>query len=125
MGCLVMQRFLANGAVQHDPALLAFVKCHVSSVLRWDLLWYLAHHAGRAFDPLTLSRALNRPAGHVESALRELAEEALIESSGAERSTLRYSMQPNEPTTRVVLRLIEAAQQSQELRQLIVARVAA
>jgi hypothetical protein len=120
-----MHRFPAAGAIEHDPALLAFVKCHVSSVLRWDLLWYLAQHVSLWLDAPTLSRALNRPISEVDSALRELADEGLVETTGRDASAPRYTMQPGEPTTIVVQRLVAAAQRSQEVRRLIVARVAA
>jgi hypothetical protein len=120
-----MQRYPAAGAVEYDPALVAFVKCHVSSVVRWDLLWYLAQHVGLWLDAPTVSRALNKPQSQVDSALRELADEGLVETTGRDAQLPRYTMQPEEPTTRVVQRLVEAAQHSSELRRLIVARVAA
>ena len=86
---------------------------------------YLAQHVGLWLDAPSLSRALNRPLSQVDSALRELADEGLVETTGRDAQTPRFTMQPGEPTTRVVQRLVEAAQHSQELRRLIVARVAA
>lgn len=110
------------GPLEHDPAILAFLKCHVTSFLRWDLLRLLVDFGERWTDPDEAARDLHKPRPAVEAALQELADEGLVEVRPSPL-TAAYRMSPLEPSTRVAERLVLAAQRNQELRQLIVARV--
>ena len=52
-----------------DPALLAFIKCHVRSVATWDALCVLAREVGRWFTQNQLERELGMPPARVSAAL--------------------------------------------------------
>ena len=107
----------------HDPAVLAFVKCHLSSFLRWDLLRLLADGERRWFDAAELARQLHKPLQTVELALDELEREGVLEAQHGPHGALAYRLDPQGPSTRVVERLVLAARRSHELREIIVARV--
>src|SRR5919206_2294989 len=62
-----------------DPALLAFVKCHITSFVKWDVLRSLSEHIGFWLEPSTLARELNRPAEKVRDAMDELTSEGIVE----------------------------------------------
>jgi DNA-binding MarR family transcriptional regulator len=111
------------GQADHDPAMLAFVKCHLTSFLRWDLLRLLAQHGERWTDAAEAARALHKPPAAVENELAALQAEGLVEACPSASGATAYRMDPLEPSTRVVERLVVAATRSQELRQIIVARV--
>ncbi len=113
----------AVSRVEHDPAVLAFVKCHVTSFLRWDLLRLLASYGERWTDAAEAARELHKPRDSVEVALLELEQEGVVEARRDGPGSVVFRMDSQEPTTRVVERLVSAARRSQELRQIIVARV--
>jgi hypothetical protein len=106
-----------------DRALLAFVKCHLTSFLRWDLLRLMSDAEGRWFDSAELARQLQKPLPSVEATLLELETEDLVEVSRGPDGAAAYRMDPLGPTARVVERLVLSARRSQEWRQLIIARV--
>jgi DNA-binding MarR family transcriptional regulator len=120
---LVDNLFPSPAHLEHDPALLAFVKCHVTSFLRWDLLRLLANHGPSWTDAEEAARALHKPRSALEAALAELESEGLVQASRSPHGATAYRMDPLEPSTRVVERLVAAATRSHELRQIIVARV--
>ena len=107
----------------HDPAVLAFVKCHLSSFIRWDLLRLVCDGEGRRFEPAELARQLQKPLGAVQQALDDLEHEGVLEVSRGPNGETAYRMDPHGPSTRVVERLVVGARRSHELRQIIVARV--
>jgi hypothetical protein len=59
----------------------------------------------------------------VRYTLEELAAEGVVEEQFAPSEGLRVRLNPDDPTTRVVGRLIAASSRDQSLRQLIVARI--
>jgi len=105
-----------------DPALLAFVKCHITSFVKWDVLRALSESVGFWTEPSSLARELNRPTDKVGEALDELSHEGLVERSGAQDEPV-YRMRDGEPTTVVVTRLMTRATRSQELRRIVVAHI--
>jgi DNA-binding MarR family transcriptional regulator len=111
------------GRSDHDPALLAFVKCHLTSFPRWDTLCLLSRLGGRWVDAAEAAHELHRPREMVEALLDELSEEGLVEARRSQLESTAYRLDPVEPSTRVIDRLVSAATRSQELRQIIVARV--
>jgi DNA-binding MarR family transcriptional regulator len=106
-----------------DPALLAFLKCHVTSFVRWDVLACLVGNAPRWVELTAIAREIQKPEPSVHLALAELVAEGLVEARPGSFDRVGYRLDPNEPTTRVVERLVQTATRSQELRRLIVARV--
>ena len=107
-------------SVDLDPALLAFVKCHVTSALKWEALRVLAAQEGRWLCADDLARATHRDLGAVTSALAELSAEGVVdELPGASPGETRYRLPAYEPTTVVLRRLIAAATHSRELRSVI------
>ena len=111
---------LATGA---DPALVAFVKCHLSSFLRWDVLRTLATAEGRWSDLESVAASLHKPLPAVRHTLEDLAAEGVVEEQFAPTGGLLVRLNPDDPTTRVVGRLIASSSRDQFLRQLIVARI--
>jgi hypothetical protein len=105
-----------------DPALLAFVKCHITSFVKWDVLRSLSDGVGFWTDPSLLARELNRPVDKVRDALDELSRESIVEVSGTQDEPV-YRMRDGEPTTVVVNRLMTRATRSQELRRIVVAHI--
>jgi hypothetical protein len=101
-----------SGSEELDPALLAFIKCHVTSPLKWEALRVLASREGEWLGVNELSRVLHRDA---TAAIDELSREGVIEQ-GADAS---YRLPPSEPTTVVLRRLIAAATHNQQLRAVI------
>ena len=112
-----------RGDSELDPAILAFVKCHVTSFLRWDTLRLLTDQRHRWLDAAELARALQKPVETVASTLDQLVEEGIVEARRTPHGGAIYRMDPQSPSTRVVERLMNVATRSQELRQIVVARV--
>ena len=106
---------LSGSSEDSDPALLAFVKCHVTSPLKWEALRVLATDEGRWLTAAELARATHKDVQAVTLAIGELSREGVIE----ERPGPAYRLPPSEPTTVVLRRLIAATTHSQELRSLI------
>ena len=105
-----------------DPALLAFVKCHITSFVKWDILRSLSDHVGYWTEASALARELNRPIEKVREALDELSDEDIVEATGT-RSERLYRLGDGEPTTVVICRLMTRATRSQELRRIVVAHI--
>lgn len=119
-----MDQLLArDGRVGQDPALLAFVKCHLTSFLRWDLLRLLSSYDARWTESAELAGILHKPEATLEALLKELQAEGLLEARLSADGLAAYRMNPEEPSTRVVERLVAAATRSEELRRIIIARV--
>jgi DNA-binding MarR family transcriptional regulator len=115
--------FARAGAAGGDPAVLAFVKCHLTSVARYEVLRALALDGGGWRSPAELARQLHHPEAQVGRTLAELAAEGLVEEAGDPQHGPAFRLDPDDPTTRVMERLVRAATHDQELRQLIVARI--
>jgi hypothetical protein len=114
---------LRSASPEHDPALLAFVKCHVTSFPRWDLVRVLSTYEGCWAAADELASLLRRPPAAIDEALAGLEAEGVVEARHAPSVATVYRMPPREPSTRVAERLVEAARHSRELRQIIVAHV--
>ena len=108
--------FFAPEAIDLDPALLAFVKCHVTSTLKWEALRVLASQQGRWLGADELARATHKDLGAVVGAIAELTQEGVVEALPGQ---LLYRLPPDEPTTVVLRRLIEEATHNRELRSII------
>jgi DNA-binding MarR family transcriptional regulator len=106
-----------------DPALLAFVKCHLSSFARWDVLRTLVPLKGEWTIPNNLARQVHKPVAVLAEALDELVVEGIVEQEREPDGARRYRLNPEDPTTRVIERLIAASTRDQNLRQLLVARI--
>lgn len=105
-----------------DPALLAFVKCHITSFVKWDVLRALAEQTGTWTDASTLAREMARPAAKIDEALAALSAEGLVDALGPSDARV-YQLDENEPTTVVLKRLIARVTRSQELRRIVVAHI--
>jgi hypothetical protein len=105
---------LSGSSEELDPALLAFVKCHVTSPLKWEALRVLASREGEWLGAAELARVLHKDP---TPALGELSQEGVIEVDESPEATYRLS--PTEPTTVVLRRLIAAATHNQQLRAVI------
>jgi hypothetical protein len=111
-------------ALDPDPALLAFVKCHITSPAKWEVLRVLASQNGAPVTGEQLVRVTHRPMPEVATALDELVADDLVQAlpgSGADQ--VSYRLPADEPTSVVLHRLFEAATRSQELRAIIVAHL--
>jgi hypothetical protein len=108
-----------------DPALLAFVKCHITSLAKWEVLRVLASQNGAWVAADQLVRNTHRPLTEVVDALTELTSDGLVEvmAAGTADQQIRYRLPVDEPTSVVLKRLIDAATHSQELRAIIAAQL--
>ena len=116
--------FFSPGLEQLDPALLAFVKCHVTSPVKWEVLRVLASQDGAWIRAAHLARSTHRPPSELTAALTDLAADGVVEvlSAGAPED-VSYRLPADEPTSIVLHRLIEAATHSLELRAIIAAHM--
>ena len=116
--------FFSPGLEQIDPALLAFVKCHVTSPVKWEVLRVLASQDGAWIRAAQLARSTHRPQSELTEALADLAADGVVEglSAGAPED-VSYRLPADEPTSIVLHRLIEAATHSLELRAIIAAHM--
>jgi len=106
-----------------DPALLAFIKCHVHSVATWDALCVLARNVGVWHSQQQLERELAMPPTRVATALRDLVHDGVLQSQTDSLGTV-YRIPVDEPSTIVVERLLNAARVDQNLRRIVVAHMA-
>lgn len=108
-----------------DPALLAFIKCHITSLAKWEVLRVLASQNGAWMAADQLVRNTHRHAAEVVQALSELTADALVEvlAAATPDDQARYRLADDEPTSIVLQRLIDSATHSQELRAIIAAHL--
>ena len=108
-----------------DPALLAFVKCHITSLAKWEVLRVLASREGAWIAGDDLVRCTHQHVSAVIQALNELTADGVVEVLGAATpdDQVRYRLPVDEPTSVVLKRLIDAAMRSQELRAIIAAQL--
>jgi hypothetical protein len=116
--------FFSPGLEQLDPALLAFVKCHVTSPVKWEVLRVLAAQDGASIHAAQLARSTHRHPSELTAALADLAGDGVVEvlSAGAP-DDVSYRLPADEPTSVVLHRLIDAATHSLELRAIIAAHL--
>jgi hypothetical protein len=118
--------FLSPGLepLDPDPALLAFIKCHVTSPVKWEVMRTLANQNGAPLHAADVARATHRQPGEVASALAELASDGIVEVlPAAAADDASYNLPSDEPTSVVLHRLIEVATHSQEVRAIIAAHL--
>ncbi|MBV9579212.1 MAG: hypothetical protein JO057_11555 [Chloroflexi bacterium] len=110
---------------ESDPALLAFVKCHITSLAKWEVLRVLASQDGGWIPGDQLVHQTHRHAQEVVLALTELISDGLVELLAATTpdDQVRYRLTLDEPTSVVLKRLIDSATHSQELRAIIAAQL--
>jgi DNA-binding IclR family transcriptional regulator len=110
--------------VDLDPALLAFVKCHVTTPVKWELMRTLANQDGAWTSASNLARRTHRQPAEVADALTDLASDGIVEvMSATAPDDVSYRLPPDEPTSVVLHRLIEVATHSLELRAIIAAHM--
>ncbi len=102
---------------QIDPALLAFVKCHVTSPLKWEALRVLATQDGGWFSVEQLARITHKQPAELNATLGQLVAEGVVDALTGDMPNYRLS----EPTAVVLRRLINVTTHSQELRAIIAA----
>jgi hypothetical protein len=114
-----------SDSAESDPALLAFVKCHITSLTRWEVLRVLASQNGEWLASDELVHRTHRHVQEVIQALMELTSDGLVESLAAVTpdDQVRYRLTVDEPSSVVLKRLIDAATHSQELRAIIAAQL--
>ena len=108
-----------------DPALLAFVKCHVTSPARWEVLRLLACHNGEWLSCEQLAHGSHVRGGDLATALADLVADGLVERRDPVPTApiATYSLPDDEPTSIVLRRLIQTATHSLELRAIIAAHM--
>lgn len=123
MASLQTSPLIAPGA-DLDPAVLAFMKCHVTSTLKWDALRLMAEREGQWVGAEDIARAVRRSRADVERAMRMLAREDVIEElrSGDPDDT-SFRLPRLEPSTLVLQRLVQTSRRSLELRALLAAHL--
>jgi len=116
-----MQQYRSFAAATADPALLAFIKCHVTSFAKWEVLRLLCGQPTIWFTAAEVARATQRPPAQVGEALEALTAEGVLVSSG--EGCWRCYRMADEPSRLVVERLVESATHSQQMRQIILANI--
>ncbi|MBI2755587.1 MAG: hypothetical protein HYX52_02655 [Chloroflexi bacterium] len=112
-------------AAELDPALLAFVKCHVTSVVAWVALRYVAEREGRWVGAEDVARVAQRPRVEVDRVMHALSQDGVVdEIHDGNAEDARYRLPHDEPTTIVLQRLVQATMRSPALRSVIAASVA-
>ncbi|MBI4582050.1 MAG: Rrf2 family transcriptional regulator [Planctomycetes bacterium] len=107
-----------------DPAMLAFVKCHVTSPLTWDVLHYLAEHEGQPIGTDEIARQLHKPVTDVQRVMLELADAGVLQELASRNGAgPSYRLPPEEPSSVVLRRLMEASRRSQDLRSIVAAHL--
>src|SRR5918912_969890 len=71
--------FYSPGLEQLDPALLAFVKCHGTSPVKWEVLRVLAGQDGTWSRADQLARQCHRHTAEIMLALAELASDGVVD----------------------------------------------
>jgi hypothetical protein len=107
---------------EHDTALLAFIKCHLTSFARWNILRVLTEAPDYCWSASEVARRAHQPGDVTRRALDDLVTEGLIHR-GEEPSGPTYTVDGAEPTGRVLIRLLAEAGRNHGLRQIIVARI--
>ena len=116
--------FLSASLDQIDPALLAFVKCHITSPGRWEVLRILVNQDGAWIRAEQLARQTHRPPPELQRTLADLVSDGLVETQAPQLTEdASYRLPADEPTSIVLHRLIDAATHSQELRAIIAAHL--
>lgn len=117
----------SSGLESLDPALIAFIKCHVTSAARWEVLRLLAGRNGEWLSSDELARHAHVRAHELTAALANLVDDGLVEwrqaSTASTAGTAVYRLPVGEPTSVVLQRLIQTATHSQELRAIIAAHL--
>jgi DNA-binding HxlR family transcriptional regulator len=107
-----------------DPALLAFVKCHVTSPVKWEVMRTLADQNGGWTSANQFARRTHRQPSELAEALKDLTSDGIVEVLAAPApEDVSYRLPADEPTSVVLHRLIEMATHSQDLRAIIAAHM--
>ena len=115
---------LSASLEQLDPALLAFVKCHVTSPVKWEVLRILASQEGAWVRTEQLAHGSHRPLSELREAIADLAADNVVEVLLAPApEDVSYRLPADEPTSVVLHRLIESATHNRELREIIAAQL--
>jgi hypothetical protein len=110
------------GRPERDPALLAFIKCHLTSIARWNILRVLSEDPGYHWSVDEVARLAHGSSDGTRKSLEELVTEGVVERSDGPNGP-SYALDGAEPTARVLARLRIEAGRSPGLRQIIVARM--
>ena len=112
----------ALGQPERDPAFLAFIKCHLTSMTRWNILRVLSQDPGYRWSVDEVARQAHGSGDRTRRSLEELATEGVVERyDGPDGPS--YALDGTEPTARVLARLQSEAARNHGLRQIIVARM--
>ena len=106
-----------------DPALLAFIKCHVRSVATWDVLCVLTREVGRWITEEQLKRELVISPARVSAALLDLVRDGVIECHTDALGSV-FRIPADEPSTIVIERLFNTTRVDENLRRIVVAHMA-
>ena len=110
------------GRAERDPALLAFIKCHLTSMARWNILRVLSEDPGYQWPPDEVARLAHGSGDATRRSLEALADEGLVERHDGPDGPF-YALEGTGPTARLLARLQIEAARNHGLRQIIVARM--
>lgn len=106
---------------QIDPQLWAFVKDHVTSFAKWDLVVFFASHPDEAFAAQDLAAQLARQIDEVDDALGELVASGVL-ATEASGSTRTYRVVASPELARLVDRFV-AVTRAREARLEVLAHL--
>jgi len=108
--------------VECDPALLAFIKCHLTSMARWNILRVLSEDPDYQWPLGEIARLAYGTGDATRGSLEALADEGLIERQDGPDGP-SYALEGTGSTARLLARLHSEAARNHSLRQIIVARM--
>ena len=108
--------------VECDPALLAFIKCHLTSMARWNILRVLSEDSGYQWTLDEVARLTHGSGDAMRGSLEALTDEGLIERQDGPDGP-SYTLEGTGSTARLLARLHSETGRNHGLRQIIVARM--
>jgi hypothetical protein len=113
------------GTLDHvavDQSLLAFIKCHVTTLSRWGILCVLVSSSNHWSEPQEIAQLVRQPANVVATTLLDLALEGVLCTQWGPEGSV-YRLAAAEPSGRVASRLVAEVPKSLALRRFILAQV--
>ena len=104
--------------IWRDRSLPAFVRCHLADVIRWNVLRALVDNSEGWAEAGAIAPAIYQPTEVARAALDALVADGLLRSRPTATGPA-YRLNPADPTSLVVVRLVGAPRRDRHLRWII------
>jgi hypothetical protein len=91
-----------------DPGVLAFIKEHISSFTRWDVIRFLHENPNTEDTAENLARFVGRAPHVIVGEAREMAEEGILQAETTSGQTI-YRLTTDAQLCQLIANLVEAA----------------